>query len=101
MINLKPGSCFIFKIDIIDYFCQFSVSNRCQLLGQNWTTGHRRHTTNKNNGSNLEKIPVSMFWKAVSTLVESSADVSIKLNPLRSANAFASSVGIDLEQKVQ
>lgn len=37
--------------------------------------------------------PVSMFWNAVSTFVESSADVSMKLSPLRSANVLASSVG--------
>ena len=29
----------------------------------------------------LNYIPVSMFWKAVSTFVESSADVSMNDNP--------------------
>lgn len=37
--------------------------------------------------------PVKIFWNAVSTFVESKADVSIKLSPLRSANDLASSVG--------
>ena len=37
--------------------------------------------------------PVRMLWKAVSTLVESKADVSMKLKLFFSANAFASSVG--------
>merc|ERR1719209_1967964 len=36
---------------------------------------------------------VRMLWKAVSTLVESKADVSMKLKLFFSANAFASSVG--------
>ena len=34
-----------------------------------------------------------ILWKAVSTLVESSAEVSMKLKLFFSANAFASSVG--------
>lgn len=44
-----------------------------------------------------ENSPVSIFWNAGSTLVESRADVSIKLRPFFSANALASSIGMDLE----
>lgn len=46
-------------------------------------------------------LPVKMFWNAGSTLVESRADVSIKLRPFFSAKAFASSVGIDLQFKTK
>lgn len=45
----------------------------------------------------IKNKPVNMFWNAVSTFVESNADVSIKLNPLRSANVLASSVGTALK----
>lgn len=38
-------------------------------------------------------LPVNIFWNAVSTLVESKADVSMKDKPFLSANALASSVG--------
>lgn len=40
-------------------------------------------------------LPVRMLWKAVSTLVESRAEVSMKDSPSFSANALASSVGTD------
>lgn len=43
----------------------------------------------------LSVLPVSIFWNAVSTFVESRAEVSMKLKPLRSANNFASSVGTE------
>ena len=39
------------------------------------------------------RSPVRILWKAVSTLVESRADVSMKLRLFFSAKAFASSVG--------
>ena len=38
-------------------------------------------------------LPVRMLWKAVSTFVESKADVSMKLKVFFSANPLASSVG--------
>ena len=43
------------------------------------------------------RSPVRMLWKAVSTLVESNAEVSMKDKPSFSANALASSVGTDLK----
>lgn len=63
-----------------------------------------KHFTNTDNHSmegrralifHCHQLPVRMLWKAVSTLVESSADVSMKESPSFSANAFASSVGTD------
>lgn len=45
--------------------------------------------------SKKKDSPVRIFWNAASTLVESSAEVSIKLNPFRSAKDLASSVGTD------
>merc|ERR1719454_1173950 len=43
--------------------------------------------------------PVRMLWKAVSTLVESRADVSMKLRLFFSAKAFASSVGTVVDKQ--
>ena len=41
----------------------------------------------------INNIPVKMLWNAVSTFVESRAEVSMKLSVFFSANAFDSSVG--------
>ena len=53
------------------------------------------HTVNTNFVTPV--LPVRMLWNAVSTLVESKAEVSIKLKLFFSAKAFASSVGTALK----
>ena len=56
---------------------------------------HGRKVRHRSICTTNNELPSRILWKAVSTLVESKAEVSINESPSFSANPFASSVGTD------
>ena len=80
----------IFIRTVVHWSLRYDAVNLCTIIKQN----QRSEISQRLRNSKCDS-PVKMLWKAVSTLVQSSAEVSMNDKLCRSAKARASSVGTE------